>query len=63
MSLNHKNGQTTQTSNVKTARRPLWVKASFYIPENKPNFSTTKGFRMKISIKLFYQYMGIVFNF
>ena len=24
---------------------------------------TTKGFRMKISMKLFYQYMAIFFNF
>ena len=28
------------------------IKASFYIPENTPNFPTTKGFRTKISMKL-----------
>ena len=39
------------------------IKASFYIPENRLNFPTTKSFRMKISMKLVYQYMGIFFNF
>ena len=39
------------------------IKASFYIPENRPNFPTTKGFRKKISIKLAYQYIAIFFNF
>ena len=34
--------------------------ASFDLPENKPNFLTTKGFR--ISMKLFYQYMAIFVN-
>ena len=37
------------------------IKASFYIPENRLNFSTTKGFRM--TMKLVYQYMAIFFNF
>ena len=39
------------------------IKASFYIPENRLNFSTTRGFRMKISMKLVYQYMTIFLNF
>ena len=39
------------------------VKASFYIPENRLNFPTTKDFRMKILIQLVYQYMAIFFNF
>ena len=37
--------------------------ASFYIPENRLNFPTTKGFRTKISMKLVYQYVVILFNF
>ena len=36
--------------------------AQRYIPENRLNFPTTKGFRMNISMKLFYQYMAIFFN-
>ena len=39
------------------------IKASFYIPENRLIFPTTKGFRKKISMKLFYQYMAIFLNF
>ena len=39
------------------------IKASFYIPENRLIFPTTKGFRMKISMKLFYQYITIFLNF
>ena len=39
------------------------IKASFYIPENGLNFPTTKGFRTKISVKLFYQYVVIFFIF
>ena len=39
------------------------IKASFYIPENRPNFPTTRGFRKKIPMKLVYQYMAIFFNF
>ena len=38
-------------------------KASFYIPENILNFPTTNGFRMKISMKLVYEYMAIFFTF
>ena len=38
-------------------------RASFYIPENRLNFSTTKGFRTKISMKLVHQYVVIFFNF
>ena len=37
--------------------------ASFYIPENRLKFPTTKGFRTKNSMKLVYQYMAIFFNF
>ena len=40
-----------------------WIKASFYIPENRPNFPTTNGFQIKISMKLVEQYMVIFFNF
>ena len=32
-------------------------------PENRLNFPTTKGFRIKISTKLAYQYIAIFFNF
>ena len=39
------------------------IKASFYIPENRLNFLTTKGFRTKISMKLDYQYVVIFFDF
>ena len=39
------------------------IKASFYIPENRLNFPTTKGFRTKMSMKLVYQYMAIFFAF
>ena len=39
------------------------VKASFYIPENRLNFPTTKGYRTKISMQLVYRYMAIFFNF
>ena len=38
-------------------------KASFYIPENRLNFPTIKGFGTKISMRLVYQYMGNFFNF
>ena len=39
------------------------IKASFYILENRLTFSTIKGFRTKIFMKLVYQYMAIFFNF
>ena len=39
------------------------TKASFYITTNRPNFPTTKDFRMKIPMKLVYQYLAIFFNF
>ena len=39
------------------------VKASFYIPENRLIFSTTKGFRTQISMKLVHQFIYIFFNF
>ena len=35
----------------------------FYIPENRLNFHTSKGFRRKISMKLVHQHMPIFFNF
>ena len=38
------------------------IKALFYIPENRPNFPTSKGFRRQISMKMFYEYMVIFFN-
>ena len=39
------------------------VKASFHIPEISLNFPTNRGFRMKIPMKLVYQYMAIFINF
>ena len=41
----------------------LTMQASFYIPENRLNFPTTKGFRTNIFMKLAYQYMAIFFTF
>ena len=38
------------------------IKTSFYIPENRPNFPTTRVFRMEISMRMFYQYMTIFFS-
>ena len=37
------------------------IVASFYIPENIPNFPTTRGFRTKISMKMVYQYIAIFY--
>ena len=34
-----------------------------FAPLGIPNFPTTRGFRMKISMKLVYQYMAIIINF
>ena len=39
------------------------IKACFYTTVNILNFPTTKGFIMKIFLKLIYQYMAIFFNF
>ena len=39
------------------------IKASLYILENRLNFPITKGFRINVSIKLFCQYMAILFTF
>ena len=39
------------------------IKASLYIPENRLNFPTIKGFRTKIPMQLVYQYMVIFFNY
>ena len=39
------------------------IKASFYIPKNRLNFPTTKGFRTKISMKLVCQYMTLFLYF
>ena len=41
----------------------LCIEAKFYIPENRLNFPTTRGFRMKMSMKLVYQYIVFFFNF
>ena len=38
---------------------PQCIKESFYIPENSLNFLISKVFRIKISMKLVYQYMAI----
>ena len=38
------------------------IKASFYIPDNRPYFPTTIGFRTKISMKLAYKNMAIFLN-
>ena len=38
------------------------IKASLDIPENRLNSPTTKDFRRKVPIKLFYQYMAILFR-
>ena len=40
----------------------MTIKTSFYIHENRPNFPTTRGFGMKIFMKLAYQYMAIFLN-
>ena len=50
-------------TNPSTLKPSRCIKASFYIPEIRPNFPTTKGFRMKISMKLVYQYMAIFITF
>ena len=39
------------------------IKASFYIPENRLNCPTLKGFRTKISMNLVHQYIVIDFDF
>ena len=40
------------------------IKASYYFPKKKRfTFPTTKGFKMKISAKLAYQYIAIFFDF
>ena len=39
------------------------IKESFYIPEIIHNFPTNRGFRIKISLKLVWQYMAIFINF
>ena len=55
--------QTFAKFDVQPFKHSRCIKATFYIPENRPNFPTTKGFRMKISVNLVYQYMAIFFNF
>ena len=42
---------------------PRCIKASFYIPENKLDSPTVKGFRTKIYMKLVCKYMVIFLNF
>ena len=39
------------------------LKHHFYMYENILNFPTTDGFKTKISMKLFYQYVVIFLNF
>ena len=41
---------------------PRCIKASFYTIEKILDFFTAKGFRRRISIKLFYEYIVIFFN-
>ena len=41
----------------------LCTKVLFYIPENRPNFPTSKGFTRKISMNLLYQYNTTFLNF
>ena len=56
--------ETTLYNNISALFKPSrCIKASFYIPEIRPNFPTTKGFRREISMKLVYQYMAIFFTF
>ena len=52
----------TQFSALKPFQPSRCIKASFYIIENIFDFLTTEGFRRKISMKLFYEYMVIFFN-
>ena len=39
------------------------LKHNFTSPKNKLNFPTTQGLRVKISMKLFFQYVAAFFNF
>ena len=57
--------KTLKTTKVKQSpfKASRCIKASFYVPENRLNFPATKGFRMKISMKLFYQYVAIFLIF
>ena len=41
---------------LRTREQPCCQEDVFYIPDNRP---ITDGFRRKISMKLFYQYMAI----
>ena len=49
--------------NLKPFKPSGCIKASFYIPNDRRSFTTTKGSRTKISMKLVYQYMTIFFTF
>ena len=55
-------GSFIRGKSVKEVKPSRCIKASLNIHENRLNFPTTKGFRVKISIKLAYQYMVIFFN-
>ena len=48
---------------VQPFKSPRCIEASIYIPQNRLNFPTTKGFRMNISMKLVCQFMAIFFIF
>ena len=54
----NKQKMTPEKYTIQTFKSSRCIKASFYIPENKPIYHTTKGFRMKISMKLFFQLCG-----
>ena len=55
-----RSGRYAERYNFKPAR---CIKASFYIPGNRFNFPTTKGFKTNISMKLVYLYIKNFFNF
>ena len=54
---------SSQSTNPQPFKPSRCIKASYYFPENILNFPTTKGFRLKISTKLAYQYIAIFFDF
>ena len=50
-------------SQILFVRPSRCIKASFYIPESRPNFPATRDFRTKISMKLIYQYIHVAISF
>ena len=54
--LQQNKGQSSKVTSHYSFKPSRCIKASFHIPENRPNFPTTKGFRTEISMKLVYQY-------